>query len=144
MFFNGGEIQFRTFPAFQGEIIGRVAKHGKVSGDAGPNGPIGIIMEKVGANPIPARRDVSNLIRQDKDKFFKMFYNEYLRAGEKQIPIEEFIVNFKGKNSGYLESKYLVTLMFNEIKGREQKFLNLAYRYAKSISPTSSVHLKVY
>ena len=94
MFFNGGEIQFRTFPAFQGEIIGRVAKHGKVSGDAGPNGPIGIIMEKVGANPIPARRDVSNLIRQDKDKFFKMFYNEYLRAGEKQIPIEEFIVNY--------------------------------------------------
>ena len=144
MFFNGGEIQFRTFPAFQGEIIGRVAKHGKVSGDAGPQGPIGIIMKKVGANPIPARRGISNLIRQDKDKFFEMFYNEYLRAGEKQIPIKKFIGNFKGKDSGYLESKYLVTLMFNEIKGREQKFLNLAYRYAKSISPTSSVHLKVY
>ena len=103
-----------------------------------------IIMKKVGANPIPARRGISNLIRQDKDKFFEMFYNEYLRAGEKQIPIKKFIGNFKGKDSGYLESKYLVTLMFNEIKGREQKFLNLAYRYAKSISPTSSVHLKVY
>ena len=34
--------------------------------------------------------------------------------------------------------------MFNELKGREQKFLSLAFRYAKSISETSSVHLKVY
>ena len=58
--------------------------------------------------------------------------------------IEKFTKNFKGKDSGYLESKYLVTLMFNELKGREQKFLGFAYRYAKSISPNSSVHLKVY
>ena len=34
--------------------------------------------------------------------------------------------------------------MFNELKGREQKFLSLAFRYAKSISPNSSVHLKVF
>ena len=40
IFFNGGEIQFRTFPAFQGEIIGKDDKHGKISGDAGPLGPI--------------------------------------------------------------------------------------------------------
>ena len=29
---GGLEIQFRTFPAFQGEIIGKEAKHGKISG----------------------------------------------------------------------------------------------------------------
>jgi len=144
MFFTEGEIQFRTFPAFQGEIIGKTAKHGKISGDAGPIGPIGIVMKKSGANPIPPRKEITTLIKKDKDNFFKMFYNEYLRAGEKNIPIEQFIKNFKGKDSGYLESKYLVTLMFNELKGREQKFLSLAYRYAKSISETSSVHLKVY
>ena len=34
--------------------------------------------------------------------------------------------------------------MFNELKGREQKFLSLAYRYAKSESEDSAVHLKVY
>ena len=96
LFWTEGEIQFRTFPAFQGEIIGKSAKHGKISGDSGPSGPI------------------------------------------------KFTKKFKGKNSGYLESKYLVTLMFNELKGREQMFLSLAYRYAKSISATSSVHLKVY
>ena len=144
IFFSEGEIQFRTFPAFQGEIIGRVAKHGKISGDAGPRGPIGIVMKKVGATPIPARKDVTQMIKSDKDKFFNLFYNEYLRAGQKNIPLEKFKQNFKGKNSGYLESKYIVTLMFNELKGREQKFLSLAFRYAKSISANSSVFLKVF
>jgi len=144
MFFNSGEIQFRTFPAFQGEIIGKVAKHGKISGDAGPTGPIGIVMKKAGATPIPKRKDIERMIKSERKNFFKLFYNEYLRAGEKKISLKQFETNFKGKDSGYLESKYLVTLMFNELKGREQKFLSLAYRYAKSVSKTSSVHLKVY
>tara|TARA_Y100000114_G_C11731316_1_gene313744 strand:+ start:21 stop:1385 length:1365 start_codon:yes stop_codon:yes gene_type:complete len=144
MFFSEGEIQFRTFPAFQGEIIGKVAKHGKISGDGGSSGPIGIVMKKVGAKPIPPRKDVTRMIKSNYNNFMKLFYNEYLRAGQKNIPLKQFEQNFKGKDSGYLESKYLVTLMFNEIKGREQKFLSLAFRYAKSISANSSVHLKVF
>ena len=145
LFWTEGEIQFRTFPAFQGEIIGKTAKHGKLSGDKGPTGPIGIVMKKAGANPIPARKEITSLINKDRDRFFQMFYGEYQRAGEKGVnSIEQFIKKFKGKDSGYLESKYLVTLMFNELKGREQMFLSLAYRYAKSISETSSVHLKVF
>ena len=144
IFFNSGEIQFRTFPAFQGEIIGKIAKHGKISGDAGPTGPIGIVMKKVGATPIPPRKQVTQMIKSNRSNFFKLFYNEYLRANQKNIPLKQFEQNFRGKDSGYLESKYLVTLMFNELKGREQKFLSLAFRYAKSISANSSVHLKVY
>ena len=58
--------------------------------------------------------------------------------------IEEFMKNYDRKDTNYIESKYLVTLMFNNLKGRENKFLNLAFRYAKSMSPTSSVHLKVF
>ena len=145
LFWTGGEIQFRTFPAFQGEIIGKTAKHGKISGDAGPAGPIGIVMKKSGATSIPPRREITTLIKRDRDEFFQMFFNEYLRAGETGVDtIEKFTKKFRGKDSGYLESKYLVTLMFNELKGREQTFLSLAYRYAKSISANSSVHLKVY
>ena len=60
------------------------------------------------------------------------------------MPIEEFMKNYDRKDTNYIESKYLVTLMFNNLKGRENKFLNLAFRYAKSMSPTSSVHLKVF
>ena len=132
IFGRGGlEIQFRTFPAFQGEIIGKSAKHGKISGDGGPRGPIGIVMKQVGADPIPARKEITAMIRRERDKFFAMFYNEYVRSGGK-VGKEEFIKNYDKKDTGYLESKYLGTLMLNNLKGREQKFLTLAFAYAKN------------
>ena len=141
---KGLQIQFRTFPAFQGEIIGGKAKHGKLSGDGGPNGPIGKVMKAAGANPIPQRMSIVKIIKSDIDKFMQMFHNEYQQSGEKDMSLAEFTKKLKGKNSNWLESKYLVTLMFNELKGREQKFLSLAYRYAKSESEDSAVHLKVH
>ena len=70
---GGLEIQFRTFPAFQGEIIGKTAKHGKISGDGGPTGPIGIVMKQVGAEPIPARKEITAMIRRERKKFFDLF-----------------------------------------------------------------------
>lgn len=145
IFGRGGlEIQFRTFPAFQGEIIGKSAKHGKISGDGGPRGPIGIVMKQVGADPIPARKEITAMIRRERDKFFAMFYNEYVRSGGK-VGKEEFIKNYDKKDTGYLESKYLGTLMLNNLKGREQKFLTLAFAYAKSaVKGKSCVHLKAY
>ena len=145
IFGEGGlEIQFRTFPAFQGEIIGKDAKHGKLSGDGGPKGPIGIVMSQSGAEPIPARKDVSSMIRKNREKFFDKFYEEYLKSGGK-VKKEEFIKNYDKEDIGYIESKYLGTLMLNNLKGREQKFLSLAFAYAKSsVKGKSSVHLKVY
>jgi len=141
---NGLEVQFRTFPAFQGEIIGAKAKHGKISGDAGPTGPIGLVMKKAGAEPIPRRKDIETLIKNDRTKFMEMFYSEYGQTKEKQMSLQEFTKKLKSKKSNWLESKYLVTLMFNRLKGREQLFLSLAYRYAKSESEDSCVHLKVF
>ena len=56
-----------------------------------------------------------------------------------------FIKNYEKKDTGYIESKYLGTLMLNNIKGREQKFLSLAFAYAKSsVKAKSSVHLKAF
>ena len=145
IFGEGGlEMQFRTFPAFQGEIIGKNAKHGKLSGDGGPKGPIGIVMAQSGAEPIPARKEVTSMIRKDRERFFDKFYEEYLYSGGK-VKKEEFIANYEKKDIGYIESKYLGTLMLNNLKGREQKFLSLAFAYAKSsVKGKSCVHLKVY
>ena len=145
IFGKGGlEIQFRTFPAFQGEIIGKSAKHGKISGDGGPTGPIGIVMKQVGADPIPARKKITAMIRRERNKFFDLFYNEYVRSSGK-VKKEEFIKNYDKKDTGYIESKYLGTLMLNNLKGREQKFLTLAFAYAKSaVKGKSCVHLKAY
>ena len=85
------EMQFRTFPAFQGELIGNKAKHGKLSGDGGPKSPIGKVLIAAGAEPIPQRKQIEKLIKSDNDKFFEMFYAEYLQAGEdSKIDLNEF------------------------------------------------------
>ena len=140
---SGLEMQFRTFPAFQAEIIGKQAKHGKLSGDSGANSPIGKVLTGAGAEPIPPRKEITNMIKRENDKFFELFYGEYLAAGEdSKVTLEEFKKKLGKKDSNWLESKYLVTFMFNRLSGKEQKFLSLAYRYAKSESEDSCVHLK--
>lgn len=137
------EMQFRTFPAFQAEIIGNKAKHGKLSGDSGIASPIGKILEKVGVRDFPSRKEITKMIKKENNKFFEMFYSEYLSAGEdSKITLNNFKKQLGRKDSNWLESKYLVTHVFNRLKGKEQKFLELAYRYAKSESEDSCVHLK--
>jgi len=140
---GGLEMQFRTFPAFQAEIIGGKAKHGKLSGDSGINSPIGKVLQGVGVRDFPTRTEVTDMIKRENNKFFEMLYSEYLSAGEdSKVTLNDFKKQLSKKDSGWLESKYLVTFLFNKISGKEQKFLELAYRYAKSESEDSCVHLK--
>lgn len=140
---GGLEMQFRTFPAFQAEIIGKNAKHGKLSGDSGESSPIGKVLVAAGAESIPPRKTIETMIKRENDKFFELFYSEYLAAGEdSKITLDDFKKKLGKKDSNWLESKYLVTFMFNRLTGKEQKFLALAYRYAKSESEDSCVHLK--
>ena len=140
---NNLEMQFRTFPAFQAEIIGGKAKHGKLSGDSGINSPIGKVLQGVGVREFPTRTEVTTMITRDKDKFFEMLYAEYLNAGEdSSVTLDDMKKKLGKKDNNWLESKYLVTFMFNRLQGKEQKFLELAYRYAKSESEDSCVHLK--
>ena len=140
---GGLEMQFRTFPAFQAEIIGGKAKHGKLSGDSGINSPIGKVLQGVGVREFPTRTEVTNMITREKDKFFEMLYAEYLNAGEdSSVTLDDMKKKLGKKDNNWLESKYLVTFMFNRLQGKEQKFLELAYRYAKSESEDSCVHLK--
>jgi hypothetical protein len=140
---DGLEMQFRTFPAFQAEIIGKQAKHGKLSGDSGITSPIGKVLKGAGVTEFPTRKSVTDMIKRENDKFFEMFYSEYLSAGEDaKVTLDDFKKKLGKKDSNWLESKYLVTFMFNRLSGKEQKFLELAYRYAKSESEDSCVHLK--
>jgi hypothetical protein len=137
-FDQGGEIQFRTYPTFQCEIIGKTAKHGKVS-----EGMIDTLMQKVGAKPLTLKADLLRLWRKDNQKFYEQMHALYMTTGEPAMDLKTFISNLKGKDDNWLTSKYMVMDVFTKVRGREQEFLNLLIRYAKSESPNSCVHLKV-
>jgi len=143
LFWNGGEIQFRTFPTFQCEIIGKTAKHGKVSGGEGSKSIMGQLMSAVGATPLPNQKEIVAMYRKEFDKFVDLFYAEYQTAGQKTMTPEDFKMQVKSKDDNWCVSKYLACYVFNKIKGRENQFLNMLLRYAKSESVNSAVHLKV-
>lgn len=144
LFYNGGEIQFRTFPTFQCEIIGKVAKHGKVSGGNGPSSMLGMLMYKVGATPLETQKPLIQLYRKDNKRFMDQWYALYMSSGEKSLERGEFEELAKSKDENWCISKYLVTQVFNNISRKEQQFIIELLRYAKSESKNSAVHLKIY
>lgn len=138
IFYTGGEIQFRTFPTFQCEIIGNKAKHGKVS-----QGGISQALYSTNRDTLEDRKKLESFIKKDRDGFLKKFYGFYDGAVTNPVDYDTFVSNLSGKNVEWLVSKYYVTSIFVMIKGREQQFMDYLYRIAKSQSPLSAVHLKV-
>jgi hypothetical protein len=139
LFGQGGvEIQFRTFPTFQCEVIGKKAKHGKVS-----HGGIDSALYATTRNKTEARKTLEAEIKKDREGFLDKFYGFY--SGEVTNPVDrqEFSKKLASKNVEWLVSKYYVTTIFTMIKGREQDFMSSLYRVAKSESADSAVHLKV-
>lgn len=138
--YDGGEMQFRTFPEFQCEIIGKKAKHGKVS-----QGPIRNILILAGGKSFEERKVLFSDLKGDREKYLQKFYYECSQSS--YFPTlgnyEKFKTDLEGKTDEWLVSKYMVVQVFNYAKGKEQKFCELLLRYAKSTSPTSAVHLKV-
>ena len=137
IFYDTGEIQFRTFPTFQAEIGGKKAKHGKVS-----QGNIDNILFDLTGKKLLNRKTLESEIKKDKDSFLNRFFPMYASAVDKAVKKEDFVKELSGKNVEWLVSKYYVVSIFTMIKGREQKFMEGLYRYAKSQSKLSAVHLK--
>ena len=140
IFGSGGfQMQFRTYPTFQCEIIGNKAKHGKVS-----HGGIDAALYAVTRDKTENRKQLEAFIKKDRDAFLDKFYGFYDGAVDNPVDKETFKSNLEKKNVDWLVSKYYITSIFVMIKGREQEFMSHLTRVAKSQSPMSAVHLKVY
>ena len=137
IFYDGGEIQFRTFPTFQAEIGGKKAKHGKVS-----QGNIDNILFELTGKKLHDRKLLETEIKGSRDVFLNRFFSMYASGVDRPVNKENFIDELSGKSVEWLVSKYYVVSIFTMVKGREQKFMEGLYRYAKSQSKLSAVHLK--
>ena len=135
---GGLQIQFRTFPTFQCEIIGKDAKHGKLS-----HGPIDSALYATTRSMTDNRRNLESMIKKNREEFLKKFYGFYNSAVDRPVDYDTFVKNLEDKTTEWLVSKYYVTSIFVMVRGREQQFLEYLYRGAKSQSKLSSVHLKV-
>jgi hypothetical protein len=135
---NGVEMQFRTYPTFQCEVIGKKAKHGKVS-----HGGIDAALYAATRDKTENRKQLEAFIKKDREGFLDKFYGFYTSAVTNPVDRETFGKELARKDMGWLVSKYYVTTIFVMVKGREQDFMTYLYRVAKSQTPLSAVHLKV-
>lgn len=139
--FSDGEIQFRTFPTWQGEIKGKTANHGKVSG-----GPLKTIISKFeSSEKMDAQSTVEAWIRSKNKQFYKDFYGYYKSVESKPMSEKEFVATMSTKETNWQSSKYLgvqlVYIMKNSSK--TQEILSAIINYAKSQSDYSAPHIKV-
>ena len=108
---GGIEMQFRTFPTFQCEIIGKAAKHGKVS-----HGGIDAALYATSMNKTDNRKQLESFIKKDRDAFLDKFYGFYDGAVNNPVDKETFKKNLQGVTTEWLVSKYYVTSIFIMIK----------------------------
>ena len=137
-FSDKGQIQFRTFPTFQCEIIGNNAKHGKVS-----YGGISEAMKLAVGRPLTDKKVIERLFKTSPEKFYDQFYQNYSMTNNPKMSKEDFVKKLEKKEVDWLMSKYMVTELFTAIEGREQQVIEYLYRIAKSQTKDSAVHLKV-
>tara|TARA_B110000977_G_scaffold129014_1_gene164591 strand:+ start:2093 stop:3379 length:1287 start_codon:yes stop_codon:yes gene_type:complete len=134
---GGFQIQFRTFPTFQCEIIGKKAKHGKVS-----YGGISDAMKDAVGRPLTQKKVIEQMLKNKPDMFYDNFWKNYSMTSEKDSK-ETLMANLQKKDFEWHVSKYMVLELFTAIKGREQQVLDYLVRIAKSQTKNSAVHLKV-
>ena len=134
---KGIQMQFRTFPTFQCEIIGKKAKHGKVS-----YGGISDAMQDAVGRPLTDKKTLETLYKKDPDSFLKQYYQMYSKISG-AVDEDAFRKALSGKSVDWLMSKYMVTELFTAIEGKEQDVLTYLFRIAKSQTKASAPHLKI-
>ena len=137
MFFEGGQIQFRKFGStWQGEIKGKTANMGKISG-----GPINTLMRQRGIL-IKPQADVTEKTDELMDLFYK--YYEYFEGGMERKAFEEAVA---GQDMNWWVSKFLSAQLVYEIdrmdKNGKDDLVTSMIGYAASQSEMSGPYAKV-
>jgi hypothetical protein len=139
LFYDGGEIQFRGFPTWQGEIKGKTANHGKISG-----GPTKAIVDKYSTTKLERQPLVEAAIKRKDKTFYKKFHDLYQKTVGR-MKFEDFVEEVSSKDLNWQSSKYLGTQLVYIMNTNKKRQLILSefINYAKSQSEYSAPHIKV-
>jgi len=137
--YGGGQIQFRRFgTTWQGEIKGKTANMGKISG-----GPINAILKRNGVN-LKAQNEIVDKTPALVEEFYK-WYKHFEKGNA--VSKEEFNSLVEEKDQNWWISKYLsVQLMFHLDKKNhigKNEIVSEMIGYAASESEMSGPYVKV-
>lgn len=140
--YDDGEIQFRGFPlTWQGEIKGRTASHGKISG-----GPIKMVVDRYSTEKMDSQATTEAGVRSKSKIFYKKWHGYYVKTtGDKKTNAAEFQSMVESKPMDWQVSKYLGTQLVAIVNNSKnsQIIVSSLINYAKSQSDYSAPYVKV-
>ena len=136
--YDGGEIQFRTFgTTWQGEIKGKFANQGKLSG-----GPVATVMKNIGRTQMLLQKSLGVISEENMRKF----YDYYSALGEPSIKYANFKKKVEEKDNTFFVSKIMgaqLLFHFNKLsKPMKTKVITAMIGYAASESEMSAAYIK--
>jgi hypothetical protein len=141
------DMQVRSFDdlsGYQGELIGKVAKYGKIA-----HGPINLILKDLRLQPLPPQPEIVTRARAKDEKLIRELYKMFKKYADPGITEENFVTTVKSPatKADYLFSKYLGvklidTLMSTTPKNRNE-FVQGALGYALSNTKNSAPFIKL-
>lgn len=151
---TGDKIQFRSFnnlTGFQGEIIGKEAKHGKIGFAI-----TSYFLTKLANNQLPSSQaDIKKLVLKEDEAFLMGVvdkWNQFVSDGKMDFANAEDLLNHaKSMNDkkyhDWIFSKYLALCIVQTVESMapidQDEFVNSVFGFAQSESDFSSVFLKV-
>ena len=145
MMYNGGEIQFRGFPTWQGEIKGKFANHGKISG-----GPVREILSNYHDTAhFPTQQKAAADMKRKDSSFYSDFYEWYVTAtkysGSRPDDFKTWYTNISKKDANWQISKYFGCLLISTAHsaGVLDDITSDMINYAASQSRLSAPFIKV-
>lgn len=141
------EMQVRSFDdlsGYQGELIGKVAKYGKIA-----HGPINMVLKDAGLETLPSQPEIVAKARVKDEKLIKELYQMFKKYADPGMTEANFVTTVKSTSTkaDYLFSKYLGVklidiLMSNNAKKRNE-FVQGAVGYALSNTKNSAPFIKI-
>ena len=135
--FDGGNIQFRTFgTTWQGEIKGKTANMGKISG-----GPIASVLSNLSISGwLP-----QNQITVKTDRLVDQMYSWYKTLVSPALSKSDFIAELSKKDQTFWVSKFMSTqlMYFINQSNKKDEIVSAMISYAASESELSGPYVKV-
>jgi hypothetical protein len=141
------EMQLRSFAelsGWQGELIGSVAKYGKIA-----YGPINLILKDLSLSELPNQQSIIGLARSKDEKLIKELYETFSKYAEPGMSKESFISACQSKetSSDKIYSKYLgvklIDILMSTTEENRNSFVQGSLGYALSNTKNSAPFIKV-
>jgi hypothetical protein len=141
------DMQVRSFDdlsGYQGELIGAVAKYGKIA-----HGPMNMILNDLGLDKLPDQQIIVSKARAKEEKLAKEIYEIFSKYAEPGMSEDQFLTIIKSKEtkSDWLFSKYLgvklIDILMSTTQSKRDQFVQGALGYALSNTKHSAPFIKV-